>query len=286
MTKDSESKEDRTDVIESPATKRQKVDQNVENAAEDASTGSDDCVCIVCMESDCSDRPLLEEHQCKQCSKDAWKICACCNDSILSRTCPVCRGDYAPILLQVVPGAPLSQLADKSLTPEEKAVLLYKFGVVRHLVGKSNMAVFNPDKEQMHFVLPREFADDSSEINCLTVSIPMKVERIVDGVFTFNNAVWDEIEQEVEHSAVPTGEMLLAKDAVQWLLSFTRHAHHQILSMLPAEDWEIMLDPTKSQDTAETLQYIRGGIAASAPVTAGAEANATAAETEEAPPST
>jgi len=63
-----------------------------------------EAVCIVCMEEGSAESPLLESHQCGQCSKDAWKICACCNETILSRICPVCRGNYAPICLHVVPG--------------------------------------------------------------------------------------------------------------------------------------------------------------------------------------
>ena len=61
-------------------------------------------MCILCMEEGSVESPLLSEHQCAQCNKDAWKICACCNETILSRICPVCRGNYAPILLHVIPG--------------------------------------------------------------------------------------------------------------------------------------------------------------------------------------
>lgn len=63
-----------------------------------------EAICIVCMEEGSTESPLLESHQCGQCSKNAWKICACCNETILSRICPVCRGNYAPIFLHVVPG--------------------------------------------------------------------------------------------------------------------------------------------------------------------------------------
>jgi hypothetical protein len=262
-----ENEEDYINDAEENPTKKQKVDAGEPEGAEDVedgSEGSEETVCIVCMEPDCSDRPLLDEHQCSQCNKDAWKICACCNDSILSRTCPVCRGNYAPILLHVVPGTPLNQLADTSLTADAKALLLYKFGIVRRLISKSNVAVYNPGKEQMHFSLPREFAGDTTDVNCLTVTIAMKPDRIVNGTFTFDNTVWDEIEHEVEHGTDPTGEMRLAKDAVQWLLSFTRHEDHQILSMVSTEDWENMLDPAKSADTAEALQSIKVGLTAAA----------------------
>lgn len=236
-------------------------------------------VCIVCMESNSAERPLLVEHQCAQCSKNAWKICACCNESILSRVCPVCRGNYAPIMLHVVPGMPLSQLADKSLSPENKALLLYKFGIIRHLIGKSNVAVWNPSKELMHFSLPQEFSEGSKEINCLTVSVPMKPDRIVDSLFTFNNGVWDEIENEVENGTTNTGVMMGSKQAVQWLLAFTRHEDHQILSMMTGQDWENMLDPSKSQDTAEALQSIQSSIKLPAPSTLATTASAASAAT-------
>ncbi len=108
------------DVIEQEPAKRQKACDNnddsvqVETVEEDE-TGvahiSDakqseqrELMCILCMEEGSVESPLLNEHQCAQCNKDAWKICACCNETILSRTCPVCRGNYAPILLHVIPG--------------------------------------------------------------------------------------------------------------------------------------------------------------------------------------
>jgi hypothetical protein len=60
--------------------------------------------CIVCMESGNSENPLMESHQCTQCVKGAWRICVCCNETRLSRLCPVCRGDYAPLVLYIMPG--------------------------------------------------------------------------------------------------------------------------------------------------------------------------------------
>lgn len=60
-------------------------------------------VCIVCMETNLSDKQLVK-HQCHQCAENAWKICVCCNEALLSRTCPVCRSEYAPIILYSMPG--------------------------------------------------------------------------------------------------------------------------------------------------------------------------------------
>jgi hypothetical protein len=88
-------------------------DEKANLAKENSTTQGASCsvtldeLCVVCMESDSTDRPLLPNHNCSQCSKHAWKICVCCNESLLSRICPMCRGNYAPILLHVVPGTSL-----------------------------------------------------------------------------------------------------------------------------------------------------------------------------------
>ncbi|RYH14474.1 hypothetical protein EON65_33570 [archaeon] len=59
--------------------------------------------CLVCMETASEDTTLLK-HQCSQCSPDAWQVCESCNSALLSRTCPVCRGEYAPIVMYAMPG--------------------------------------------------------------------------------------------------------------------------------------------------------------------------------------
>jgi hypothetical protein len=221
----------------------------VEDALDDeAEKKGEDVLCIVCMEGNSDENPLLEAHQCDQCKKDAWRICVCCNESILSRACPVCRGNYAPINLHVIPGLPISQLADKTLSPDAKALLLYKFGIIRRLIEKTNVAVWNPDKAVLHLSLPQEPAEGSTAASYLTVTIPIQPERITDGMFPINNSVWDEIENEVENGAEQTGVIMRTAEAAQWLLSFTRH-------------WENTLDPNTCQETAEAVQSIMAGIA-------------------------
>lgn len=110
------------EVVQQEPVKRQKAGDNdgcepvvVETVEENETEVADhkidenkneqrELMCILCMEEGSVESPLLNEHQCAQCNKDAWKICACCNETILSRICPVCRGNYAPILLHVIPG--------------------------------------------------------------------------------------------------------------------------------------------------------------------------------------
>ena len=66
-------------------------------------SNNDEDMCVLCMET-VGDEKLLVDHQCPQCVHGAWKICHSCNESLLSRTCPVCRSDYAPLILYKVPG--------------------------------------------------------------------------------------------------------------------------------------------------------------------------------------
>jgi hypothetical protein len=64
----------------------------------------DVATCVVCFEEGSESSPILSTHQCPQCSKGAWNICLVCNEGLLSRTCPVCRGDYAPMVMHLIPG--------------------------------------------------------------------------------------------------------------------------------------------------------------------------------------
>ena len=54
-----------------------KIQKLEADKTKDTVSENEESACVVCMEVDCSDRPLLDEHQCSQCKKDAWKICAC-----------------------------------------------------------------------------------------------------------------------------------------------------------------------------------------------------------------
>lgn len=62
--------------------------------------------CLICseIETEGGEVIFLPEHACGQCSKGVWNICETCHDALLSRKCPVCRGEYAPRLLYVMPG--------------------------------------------------------------------------------------------------------------------------------------------------------------------------------------
>lgn len=95
MEEEQERKKQRTVSNENEDKDKNKANSNNSNFDE---------TCIVCMESNSTEKPFMENHQCKQCSIGAWHICVCCNESLLSRTCPVCRSEYAPIVLHALQG--------------------------------------------------------------------------------------------------------------------------------------------------------------------------------------
>jgi hypothetical protein len=82
--------ENEVEVIEEQAAKKQRVETVAEQ-------------CVLCFDEHSETSPL-QSHCCPQCKKDAWKICLVCHEGILSRSCPVCRGDYAPLIMHIVPG--------------------------------------------------------------------------------------------------------------------------------------------------------------------------------------
>eukprot|EP01038_Epipyxis_sp_PR26KG_P004048 gene4048-5790_t len=271
-------------------------------------TDEEDPTCILCFESAVIDDKLIIQHQCEQCAKNSWKICFTCNENLLSRTCPVCRSDYAPIILHLVPdhntlflfsssqpllsnisnsnnltienfchskpykrftnihnyaiaGEPLMKLGNTSMEEDDRVMMIYKFGIIRHLIGKSNVAVWSPSKSRMFFSLPQEFVDDpctTPDVSCHTISMPMTADRVKDKVFLFTNKVWDEIEHELENGPIPNnGEIMPCKQAIQWILSHTRDESDQIFTMMQPQDWEKVLNP---EDCEDALNAIRATI--------------------------
>jgi hypothetical protein len=138
-----------------------------------------------------------------------------------------------------------------------KVQLIYKFGLVRHLVGKSNVAVWNPKQGRIFFALPQEFVEDTSpHFTCHAVSIEITPDRFVDDKFEFTNKVWDEIENEVDTGNIPNnGEIFSSKhDVIQWILSNTSDEGNKILTMMTTNDWTLMLDPVESAEALIAIE--------------------------------
>jgi len=317
--------------------------------------------CSVCLENPSESNQVID-HQCGSCTKDAWKICEECNEKLLSRTCPFCRLDYAPVMLYAVPGRfndqfrtcsmqsscrcascystsglPFSRLKDSTLSVHERTLLLYKFGIVKTIIHRSNVAIWSQKYGTMYFSFPMEVSNDNASYSHFTASIPMYEDRIRNDQFRFDNKVWDEIENAAENEGVddteeevdqggvveedgvvdgsavdgtdldpanypflieapstavqiddhavdatgaPSTELLdggpaaeeslqapvqrgfkTSADAFFWVMSFTRHPHHKLFTVMNEEEWYEALDPDHSLDTMETLQALSGIIA-------------------------
>lgn len=158
-------------------------------------------------------------------------------------------------------GLPLNLLADQTLSEEERTNLLYKFGIVRHLISKSNVAIWSPVTKKMLFCLPQKIQSGNvEEQSYALVSINCDESRVNDETFAFTNKVWDEIENEVETGEVTAGEIVEQPQAIQSILSVTKDTGHKLFTMLSPEDWQYMLDPTGSADTTEALKAIKNTI--------------------------
>lgn len=150
--------------------------------------------CAICLESE----NLLPKHGCFQCTETAFQICEGCHKSCLSRLCPICRGEYAPVIYQRYPvDLPIPYNPSNYTDPQERmnATVTLNFSV--QLIGKVNSAVWCPDEKVIHFVLPthnNDRTDDSDE--SIIASITVNDDQIDEnGNFHFTNKIWDLLEQ-------------------------------------------------------------------------------------------
>lgn len=144
-------------------------------------------VCAICLDSS----GLLPHHGCKQCTEQAFKICEGCHHSCLSRLCPLCRGEYAPVIYHPYPmtlAIPFILANYPDPVERIKATVLTSFSL--DLIGKIKTAVYCAEAQTMHFVLPIPEASDS-----ILASIKMNHDQFNNGRFGFTNEVWNLLEQ-------------------------------------------------------------------------------------------
>lgn len=157
-------------------------------------------------------------------------------------------------------GHPLNKLADPTLTADQRAELLYKFGVVRQLVSKVNMAVYTPSTQKMHFTLPKHMTeniteqDDEEDVSLVIVSLPFDAQRFPSpDTFNFTNSIWDEIEDTIETGEVQAGAEVGLPQATTWLLGHTREAGHVLFSMVSPAEWSQLLN-VEAPDVRDAVQ--------------------------------
>lgn len=184
----------------SPSNKKQR--REIEHCAEERKGQEvDEDSCAVCMRSreelQAADAPLRDEHGCAQCTKTSWSICEECEEHHLSRKCPVCRGEYAPMMMYVFPDLE----PDSSSTQPSQEVKLFhaKMSLLLKIVEGSNTAVYLPGQGLMKFFLPQSPGTDYNtaqrdEVRFLEVDIPISPDRLRNEEFAFTDKVWDELE--------------------------------------------------------------------------------------------
>jgi hypothetical protein len=164
-------------------------------ASKKAKINEDDVCCAICLESD----GILPRHGCKQCTQSAFQICEHCHQSCLSRLCPLCRGEYAPVIFHPYPVPLAIPFIPANFTDSKerfKASITTAFTL--ELVGKVNAAVWCPEDQVMHFVLPierRSLTATEQASDSILASITLSDDQFLDGRFQFTNKIWDLLEQ-------------------------------------------------------------------------------------------
>jgi len=154
----------------------------------------EEIICAICFENN----NLLPQHGCKQCNQESFKICKGCHNSCLSRLCPLCRGEYAPIIYTPYP-MPISIpfIPTNYTDPRERFKYSFATAYALDLTGKINVAAWWPDDHLMHFVLPIEKGsiDEDTSSDSILVSITLTDDLFFNGDFLFSNKIWDLLEQ-------------------------------------------------------------------------------------------
>ena len=196
----------------------------------------DEVLCAICMGSDGTELKLLKTHSCPVCIVGAWNICDVCDDNLLSRSCPVCMSDYSPRILHVTQGLPTFPVSRESMSDTE---FVRKICAIGKLVTGSNVTVWCPVEELMHFFLPQEFTDNNADFRSLSVVIPMTKDKIVDGQFMFTNKVWDELLKEMEEGPNNSDEILTSKDTMKRIFTALNSSGSKLLTQLRPDEWKI-----------------------------------------------
>ena len=215
--------------------KRQKIDTNTDETATTANGGL--CVICMVEESENEDTPL-QDHSCPQCTAGAWRICEECDERCLGRECPVCRQAYAPLLLHRFPTVKglITRIQTEGINGEpsthEDAIkivnanlaLLYKLMVGSRIAlwlpvngapsssaeeattAAAAKAAKGEDERKeeesgpgvLHCLFPVDVNAKEDEWLSVRVALPLGPGRVNGGTFSFNTAVWDEMEAVVK----------------------------------------------------------------------------------------
>ena len=185
--------------------------------------------CAICLESN----ETVGAHGCKQCRADAWTVCENCDALLLSRVCPLCKGDYRPlqltslskIIFQAVrtieregedSGSSHSSTDSPPAISEE---CLLRVMTERRLqsIALSNVMIYTPEDSMLQFSLPVDMTVGPKEARYLRGSkraSDEELETLKEGTYSFGNQVWEALildserdeEGEEEYEVAEEGE--------------------------------------------------------------------------------
>ena len=199
--------------------------------------------CAICLEGLDEGKELLE-HCCPQCTKGAWKICEPCNDTILSRRCPVCHGDYKAIEFYEF-------MTPESVENELAGLAVAAFSRVKvSLMASSNVMIWLPTANQLLFSLPVDTSVPKRDIQYLrSVIVPSEADvlRLRNGVFSFTNKIWDALEA-AEESTEQTG----VREMLAWVLNSMSNPDAVLFSSLTKDQQLELLSETLRNSVIRT----------------------------------
>jgi hypothetical protein len=211
--------------------------KSIMSSKEDAENAMD---CAVCFGHD----DTLSFHRCPQCVPNAWKICAKCESSILSRICPVCRSDYASLEFHSFDDS--FNLNAFNNNPELHNSMVGATNLAKiNLMTYENIAIWCPGEGKLWFSLPKDPTLPPKQIQYMRACISVPSDAVASvfkdydtsdntsPIFLFSNKIWDDLESSVENDSSATndesatnttnppgnGDMLDIRQSMRWMTS-------------------------------------------------------------------
>ncbi len=219
-----------------------------ESLADIADTERKGEFCALCLQSPDDGTVLKEQHQCKQCVPTAWRICGSCEENILSRTCPVCHGDYGCIVFS-------RSLQESDFHSPDYAcramAVLSKIKI--QIMATSNVAIWIPSTRSFQFSLPVDVTLPKNEIRYCVATIPESEHvKLIGDHFFFTNKIWDALEQTEDGSG--TSEVFNVREMFAAVLASLSDPANVLLTPLSLEEQLELVEATLSaiDDDART----------------------------------
>lgn len=199
--------------------------------------------CAICLEGPSESKALLDTHKCKRCLPTAWRVCEACEDTLLSRRCPICHGDYGSIEYYAFVDVATNTGDDEVAGMATSLLARVKVKVI----AASNVMIWCPGTRQLMFSLPMDTSVPKHEVQYLKSSISASDAISVSGsTFSFTNRVWDAME-----AAEEATEVMGVREMLAWVLQTLSNPENVLFTSLTQDQIiELMREAVRSSHTA------------------------------------